>query len=221
MRCGEEIELFTSSLMWAVWVEEEYLSHHTRRKFNFYRLLYIIFSMTQIHRVRFVSVNGEASRGIDFFQNFFRIFFFNIRIRISISLWISFEKVILYILKRDTKFGVAPQSFCENQNTVQDQDQDHYFTLDFNTRPIPYIENAYQILFRSANFFKSYCVHSKSPRTARQTDKQTEFFLFVLSSKTYCEQVCCGVKLKTQYEYKLRMECNNKSSGKSDTHAHW
>ena len=34
------------------------------------------------------------------------------------------------------KFGVAPQSFFENHNSVQDQDldQDHDFTLDFNTR---------------------------------------------------------------------------------------
>ena len=39
----------------------------------------------------------------------------------------------LYILKISTKFGVAPQSFCENQNS--NQDQDHDFTLDFNTRP--------------------------------------------------------------------------------------
>ena len=41
------------------------------------------------------------------------------------------------MLKISTKFGVAPQSFCENQNSVQnqDQDQDHGITLDFNTRP--------------------------------------------------------------------------------------
>ena len=76
-------------------------------------------------------------------QTFFRIFFFfRIRIRIMssirISLWNSLEKVILYMLKISTKFGVAPQSFCENQNSVQnqdqDQDQDHDITLDFNTR---------------------------------------------------------------------------------------
>ena len=42
---------------------------------------------------------------------------------------------MLYILKIPTKFGVALQSFCENQNSVQDQDQDHDFALDFNTRP--------------------------------------------------------------------------------------
>ena len=41
------------------------------------------------------------------------------------------------MLKISTKFGVAPQSFYENQNSVQnqDQDQDHDITLDFNTRP--------------------------------------------------------------------------------------
>ena len=42
---------------------------------------------------------------------------------------------MLYILKIPTKFAVALQSFCENENSVQDQDYDHYFTLDFNTRP--------------------------------------------------------------------------------------
>ena len=62
MRYGEEIKLSTSSVMSVVWAEEEYLTHHTRRKSNFDRLLYIIFFITQIHRVRFVSVNGEASR---------------------------------------------------------------------------------------------------------------------------------------------------------------
>ena len=39
------------------------------------------------------------------------------------------------MLKISTKFGVAPQSFCENQNSVQNQDQDHDITLDFNTGP--------------------------------------------------------------------------------------
>ena len=44
------------------------------------------------------------------------------------------------MIKISTKFGIAPQSFCENKNTVQnqdqdqDQDQDHDITLDFNTR---------------------------------------------------------------------------------------
>ena len=58
--------------------------------------------------------------------------------RIRISLWNSLEKIILHMLKISTKFDVAPQSFCENQNSVQnqDQDQDHDITLDVNTRPI-------------------------------------------------------------------------------------
>ena len=44
---------------------------------------------------------------------------------------------MLYILKILTKFDVAMQSFCENQNSVQDhdQDQDHDFTVDSNIRP--------------------------------------------------------------------------------------
>ena len=36
--------------------------YHTRLKSNFDRLLYIIFFITQIHAVRFVSVKGETSR---------------------------------------------------------------------------------------------------------------------------------------------------------------
>ena len=39
------------------------------------------------------------------------------------------------MLKISNKFGVALQSFCENQNSLQNQDQDHDITLDFNTRP--------------------------------------------------------------------------------------
>ena len=57
--------------------------------------------------------------------------------RIRILLLNSLEQVILHTIKISTKFGVAPQSFCENQNSVQDQDldQDHDSTLDFKTRP--------------------------------------------------------------------------------------
>ena len=40
---------------------------------------------------------------------------------------------MLCVLKIPTKLGVVPQSFCQNQNPVQDQDHD--FNLDFNTRP--------------------------------------------------------------------------------------
>ena len=41
---------------------------------------------------------------------------------------------MLYILKMTTKIGVVPKSFCQNRNPVQDQDHD--FTLDFNSRSI-------------------------------------------------------------------------------------
>ena len=74
-----------------------------------------------------------------------------------------------------------------------------YFGFQYQTY-ISYIGDTHQILFGSANSFESYCVHSKSLRTARnperQTDRQTDrqtyrrterrkFFLLVLSSKTY------------------------------------
>ena len=46
---------------------------------------------------------------------------------------------------------------------------------------ISYIEDTHQILFGSANSFKSYCVHMKSPRTYVhpdiQTNRQTEIFV--------------------------------------------
>ena len=34
MRCAEGIELFTSSVMWAVWLERETLSHETKVQFR-------------------------------------------------------------------------------------------------------------------------------------------------------------------------------------------
>ena len=54
-------------------------------------------------------------------QHFFRFFF--LRIRIGIPLAISITKVMLCVLKIPTKFGVIPESFCQNRNFVQDQDQ--------------------------------------------------------------------------------------------------
>ena len=116
-------------------------------------------------------------------QTFFRIFFFRMKIRIMtrirISLWNSLEQVIHYILKTSIKFGVAPQSFCENQNSVQS-----WFFFGFQYQSyISYIEDTHQNLFRSANSFQNYCVHMKSPLTYRQTDI-LKFFL-LSSSKTY------------------------------------
>ena len=64
--------------------------------------------------------------------SFFRIFF-SLGSRSRFHQRKSLTKVILYMLEISTKFSVAPQSFCENQNSVQDQDHD--ITLDFNTRP--------------------------------------------------------------------------------------
>ena len=43
-----------------------------------------------------------------------------------------------------------------------------------NQTYISYIEDTHQILFGSANSFKSYCVHMKSPRTYVHPDIQTD-----------------------------------------------
>ena len=125
-------------------------------------------------------------------QNFFRFFFFRIRIRIMtrirILLWNSLEQVILYILKISTKFGVALQSFCENQNFVQDQDldQDHDFTLNINIRPTFHTYKTptkfcFDLLTPSNVIVSIWKVHVRTySQISRQTDKQTDrrkFFL--------------------------------------------
>ena len=107
-------------------------------------------------------------------QHFFRFFFSRIRIRIRISLSKSITKVMLCVLKIPTKFGVVPQSFCQNQSP--DQDQDHEFTLDFYTRPT----------FHTQKTPTKFCLDPLTPskvivstnrihvRTARQPDRQTD-----------------------------------------------
>ena len=59
---------------------------------------------------------------------------------------------------------------------------------------ISYIEDTHQILVRSANCFESYCVHSKSPRTDRQTDGMF-FCLFCLLRNTEHEHSSKGENL--------------------------
>ena len=113
-------------------------------------------------------------------QHFFRCVFSRIRIRISLSKPIT--KVMLCVLKITTKFGVVPQSCCQNQKLVQDQDpdQDHDFTLYFNTRPT----------FHTSKTATKFCLDSLTPskvivstakvhvRTARQTDRRNFFFAY-------------------------------------------
>ena len=104
--------------------------------------------------------------------------------RIRISLWNSLEKVILYMLKISTKFGVAPQSFCENQNSGQnqDQDQDHDITLDFNTRPTFHTwktptKFCLDPLTPSKVIVSTWKVHVRTYiQTDRSIDRQTENF---------------------------------------------
>ena len=84
------------------------------------------------------------------------------------------------MLKISTKFGVAPQSFCENQNSVQNQDQDqnHDINLDFNTRPTFHTwktptKFCLDLLTPSKVIVSTWKVHV---RTYIQTDRQTEIF---------------------------------------------
>ena len=90
------------------------------------------------------------------------------------------------MLKISTKFGVAPESFCENQNSVQNQDQDHDITLDFNTRPTWKTPTKFCLdpLTPSKVIVPPRKVHV---RTYIQTDRQTDgnCFWLILSSKTY------------------------------------
>ena len=135
---------------------------------------YVLY-INDTHKIEFCSAN--------FFQFFF---FFRIRIRIMsrirISLWNSLEKVILYMLKISTKFGVAPQRFCENKNSVQNQDQDHDITLDFNTRPTFHIWKTptkffLELLTPSKVIVSTWKVRVRTYiQTHRQTDRQ-KFFL--------------------------------------------
>ena len=71
-----------------------------------------------------------------------------------------------------------------------------YFGFQYQTY-ISYTEDTHQILFRSANSFKSYCVHMKSPRTDvhpdRQTDRRTFFCSFCLLTYTKYEHSSKGV----------------------------
>ena len=144
-------------------------------------------------------------------KTFFRIFFSRIRIRIMtrirISQWNSFKKVMLHILKIPTKFDVVPQSFCQNQHPVQDQnqDRDHDFTLDFNTRPTFHtykkpIKFCFDPLTLSKVNVSTARVHvrtySQTDRhTYRRTDIQTGGFFFQT----------CDYYTFSFYEYILRM----------------
>ena len=126
---------------------------------------YVLY-VNNTHEIQFCSAN--------FFQNFF------FRITIRISPYNLLTKIMLYILNMPTKFGVALQSFCESQNSFQDQDHD--FTLDFNTRPE----------FHTQKTPTKFCLDPLSPSkvivstarihvlTAKQTGRQTDGNFFCL-----------------------------------------
>ena len=60
----------------------------------------------------------------------------------------------------------------------------YYFGFQYRTY-ISYIEDTHQIFFGSANSFKSYCVHMKSPRTYVHPDRQTYGNFFVSTWKVH------------------------------------
>ena len=102
-------------------------------------------------------------------QSFYRIFFFRIRFRIRISLWNSLEGYSLYVKDihqircRSAKF-LWKLKFCSESGSGSGSRSGYYFGFQYQTY-ISYIEDTHQILLGSANSFKSYCVHMKSPRT--------------------------------------------------------
>ena len=124
-------------------------------------------------------------------------------------------RLTYHTLKTLTKFGVAPRSFCENWNSVQDQDlnQDHDFTLNFNTRPT----------FHTYKTPTKFCLDPLTPskvivptwkvhvRTYIQTDRQTEFFFCSFCLLTYTkheisskgENFCFFSLMRLQYFFFL------------------
>ena len=101
------------------------------------------------------------------------------------------------MLKITTKFSVALHSFCENQNSVQneDQDQDHDITLDFNTRPTFHTQKTPTKFCLDPLTPSSYCVHMKSSRTYVHPVRQTDgnfFGLFCLLGHTNHQHLSKG-----------------------------
>ena len=95
-----------------------------------------------------------------------------------------YTKDIHQIWCRSAKF-LWKSKFCSGSGL--ESESWFYFGFQYQTY-ISYLEDTDQILFGSANSFESYCVHMKTPRTDRQKNSQTDrrnFFLLVLSSKTY------------------------------------
>ena len=111
---------------------------------------------------------------------------------------------MLYILKILIKFGVAPRSFFENQNCVQDrdQDQDHDFTLDFNTRPTFHTSKTptkfcfdpltpSKFIVSTARMYSTYRQTIGQKQTDRQRDRHF-FCLFCLLRDTKHEHSSKG-----------------------------
>ena len=81
-----------------------------------------------------------------------------------------YAKDIHQIWRRSAKF-LWKSKFCSESGSGSW----YYFGFKYQTY-ISYMEDTHQFLFGSANSFKSYCVHMKSPRTYVHPDRQTKHF---------------------------------------------
>ena len=105
-----------------------------------------------------------------------------------------YAKDIHQIWCRSAKF-LSKSKFCSESGSGSGSW--YYFGYQYQTY-ISYIEDTHQILFGSANSFKSHYVHMKSPRTYVhpdiQADRQTEIFfgLFCLLGHSSHEHLSKG-----------------------------
>ena len=138
------------------------ISIRIRKSFGNWFLYSYVLYVNDTHEILFCSAN--------FFQIFFQDQDFTMKfIGRSYSLY---TKDSHQIWCRSLKF-LSKSKSCSRSGSGSW----FYFGFQYQTY-ISYIEDIHQILFGSANSFESYCVHSKSPRTDRQTDRQTDGNLF-------------------------------------------
>ena len=93
-----------------------------------------------------------------------------------------------HIWCRSAKF-LWKSKFCSGSESGSGS----WFYIGFQYQTyISYIEDTHQILFGSAYSFESYCVHSKSPHTTRQTDRRKFFCSFCFLRHTKHEHSSKG-----------------------------
>ena len=135
----------------------------------------------------FDSVKFRSGSGYYLVIDFCIVMFYMLMILMKVGESYSlYAKYIHLIWCRSLKFSWKSK-FCSESGSGSGSGSWYYFGFQCQTY-ISYIEDTHQILFESANSFKSYCVHMQSPRTYvhpdiqtdRQADRQTDrrkFFL--------------------------------------------